>query len=515
MNRYRTLLLDQLDVDANNFLIATGITDATIKDAINTLVVDLKGFGLWSKMKAIYPFVGGTATTHKFNLKDPRDTAAAFRMDFVGGWTHSANGALPNGVNAYGDMSLVASTHLGLNSTHVSIYSRTNTNKEAPSIANAIGGAANEVSMWLRGTNLTYLRVNNPAQSTVANTDSTGYYIGNRNSSTQLSIFKNNTKTTFNQNSNSLRNNSFQIGAFSSFFDDRQYAFSTIGDGLTDEDSANLYFCVQKFQTTLGRQVGTPIYSSNATDVNARLFLGATNIQDATITSAVDTLVQGLKTDGIWTKLKAVYPFVGGTATTHKFNLANALDEDTAFRLQFNGGLTHSSNGVLGNNFNGYADTFISPSARLNLNDTSVSIYSRTDATNNKGDFGVQQYTPVSSFYLGYLKFTDGKQYYLVNSSTPYGITSTTNTSLGLFTFNRKSSTTQSLYKNGTEIHTMTKNSVALPTNNMYLLGVNSGEFSNKQFAFASIGDGLTPTEAANLYTRVQAFQTTLGRAIV
>ena len=31
-------------------------------------------------MKAIYPFVGGTATTHKFNLKDPADINAAFRL---------------------------------------------------------------------------------------------------------------------------------------------------------------------------------------------------------------------------------------------------------------------------------------------------------------------------------------------------------------------------------------------------------------------------------------------------
>ena len=38
--------------------------------------------------------------------------------------------------------------------------------------------------------------------------------------------------------------------------------------------------------------------------------------------------------------------------------------------------------------------------------------------------------------------------------------------------------------------------------------------FSSKQFAFASIGDGLTDTEAADFYTTVQAFQTTLGRQV-
>ena len=86
-----------LDVDAQAFITATGITDATQITAVNNLVLGLKGNNIWTKMKAIYPMVGGTATTHKFNLKNPLDTDAAFRLVFSGGWTHSANGALPNG----------------------------------------------------------------------------------------------------------------------------------------------------------------------------------------------------------------------------------------------------------------------------------------------------------------------------------------------------------------------------------------------------------------------------------
>jgi hypothetical protein len=38
--------------------------------------------------------------------------------------------------------------------------------------------------------------------------------------------------------------------------------------------------------------------------------------------------------------------------------------------------------------------------------------------------------------------------------------------------------------------------------------------YSTKECAFASIGDGLTDTEAGNLYTAVQAYQTTLGRQV-
>jgi hypothetical protein len=38
--------------------------------------------------------------------------------------------------------------------------------------------------------------------------------------------------------------------------------------------------------------------------------------------------------------------------------------------------------------------------------------------------------------------------------------------------------------------------------------------FSSIQFAFNYIADGLTDTDATNLYTRVQAFQTALNRQI-
>jgi hypothetical protein len=38
--------------------------------------------------------------------------------------------------------------------------------------------------------------------------------------------------------------------------------------------------------------------------------------------------------------------------------------------------------------------------------------------------------------------------------------------------------------------------------------------YDNKEIAFGSLGDGLTDTEAANFYTAVQTFQTTLSRNV-
>ena len=84
------------DPDAQAFFDAAGIVDTTQKLAVNQLVINLKLTGIWVKMFAIYPFVGGSSTTHKWNLKDPRDLDVAFRLTFFGGWIHSLTGAKPN-----------------------------------------------------------------------------------------------------------------------------------------------------------------------------------------------------------------------------------------------------------------------------------------------------------------------------------------------------------------------------------------------------------------------------------
>ena len=41
-----------------------------------------------------------------------------------------------------------------------------------------------------------------------------------------------------------------------------------------------------------------------------------------------------------------------------------------------------------------------------------------------------------------------------------------------------------------------------------------ANNFNNATVALASLGNSLTATDAANFYTAVQAFQTTLGRQV-
>lgn len=250
------------DPSATAFLDATGITDPAIKSAVNTLVVDLKNFSLWDKMKSIYPIVGGTSSTHKFNLKDPIDTDGAYRLSFLGGWTHSANGALPNGTNGYADTFLTSNV-MAQNSAHISIYNRTNSAGNFVDIGcttASVAGNDNQLISRFTG-NINYSAINATAVAGFSNTFSDGNNIITRTTSSEMNYFRNNVKTAITKTSLAPNAVKITIGArnvnntLREFYSNRQIAFATIGDGLTDTDASNLYTAVQKFQTTLGRQV--------------------------------------------------------------------------------------------------------------------------------------------------------------------------------------------------------------------------------------------------------------------
>ncbi len=245
------------DADAQAFITAAGITDNTQKSAIETLVTDLKGYGIWTKMKALYPFVGGTSSSHKWNLKNPLDTDAAFRLVFNGGVTHSSNGILPNGTNGYANTYYNPFNNLSdINSNHISIYSRTNVSGGID-----MGGGAGAVLVDLEtkysGTSYNW---NMASFHTHTNTDSTGHYINTRTASNAFKLIKNGS-TTLGSSTGSAGatkpNNNYYIGVrnYDATYANREYAFASIGDGLNDTEAANFYTAVQTFQTTLGRNV--------------------------------------------------------------------------------------------------------------------------------------------------------------------------------------------------------------------------------------------------------------------
>ena len=412
-----------IDSASSAYFTATGITGATQQTAIDNLVKGLKADGLWSKMKAVYPFV--TDNRNRLSYTNTLTNAYWQKTQIV---LTSGQSDVNGGTNA--------TKCAGSSATNAYIYGTT---------TQTIIGQTYTASVYLRG-------------------DSSG-----------------------------------------------SVSFRVDSSGISPSNPINYTTSWQRFT-----------YTFTALSTNA------------------DWVIGGYST---WTGSETIYVYapqleLGSTATTYqpiattqqafissqfKYNLVNPVDSDAAFRLVFNGGWTHSSNGATPNGTNGYADTKLVPSSVLTQNSTHLSFYSRSNILNtlqfeigsfNVGTAGLGS----SSFGISYNSAPNGHMRNRVSTATPStGFIPTD--ARGLFTSNRTLSTQQKAYQNGVLKETASVNSdglstlqIAISANRISAVAV--GDYSAKQTAFSSIGDGLTDTEAANLYTRVQAFQTSLSRQV-
>ena len=251
------------DNNALDFLNATGLFgQEPVTNAINTLVTDLKGYGIWDKMYLAYPLVGGTASTHKVNLIN----TGSYELFFTGSWTHNSNGITGNGTNTFTTSSFFYQdvTNFGFNGS-IGVYSRTNS---LGGYDYGDGGAGVQHAIMIRYSNgLYYAGLPVGANTRVANSNSTGSYstsIGAPPNTNNTISYKNGI-VQFDNNVvgadaangqpsiGAARNTALPAGAED--FTTRNYAWAFIGKGLTNQNHVDLNTSVVKFQTTLGRNV--------------------------------------------------------------------------------------------------------------------------------------------------------------------------------------------------------------------------------------------------------------------
>lgn len=246
------------DADAQAFFTAAGITDVTQKNAINTLVTDLKTASLWTKFYAIYPLVGGTATTCKYNLKDPRDLDVAFRLTFVGSPTFNSTGVDWNGTTQYANTNLTPSTTLLTNDQSMLVYIRENTGTAGYDLGATTG--SDETALISRySTDLSYFTINTSGFATVASTNAIGFWGVSRVSSSFVYGYKNGSQVA----SNGLVATSqptipITLGGSNRTggvigFSDREIGWGAISTGLTSAENSTLYTIVNTFNTALSR----------------------------------------------------------------------------------------------------------------------------------------------------------------------------------------------------------------------------------------------------------------------
>ena len=262
------------DADAAAFFTAASITDTTQKSAVNTLVLSLKSANIWSKMKALYPVVGGVASAHAVNLKTP----GTYNLSFATGWTHSSTGMTPNGAT-YANTNLIPSTAFANTNNHLSYYSRTSANvgvadigafyTNTPATNDYTAVYSLSVGRSTDSNAVGYLSNDDTNRILYTQTNASGMFVLSRTANNSLKMYqsgilKQTNTVVAGSVFNTLPQNSIYLGALNYRdsgstsviqYGAKQCAFASIGNALTDSESTNFYNAVQTMQTTLGRQV--------------------------------------------------------------------------------------------------------------------------------------------------------------------------------------------------------------------------------------------------------------------
>jgi hypothetical protein len=260
-------IVQGFDIDAQAFFdrvtTAGGSLSTTEQEAVNTLVVQMKADGIWAKMKAIYPMVGASAAACAQNLK-----SSSFTGTFTSGWTFASTGVTGNGTSTYMDSGLNQNNNLTPSNNHISIYSRTDVNGTTSPVnfqvdCGITNNTTHSFSQLLSRRNNLFILENGSQATSNSNNDSRGLFMGSATSS-GLKSYKNGSVIGTNTTSQTraMYNANIYFGAtndplalIARYFSSRQYAFASIGDGLTDTEASNFYTAVQAMQVTLSRNV--------------------------------------------------------------------------------------------------------------------------------------------------------------------------------------------------------------------------------------------------------------------
>jgi hypothetical protein len=255
------------DPDAQAFIDATGIsgTDAT---AINTLVLDLKADSLWTEMYALWPFVGGTSTTNRYNLIDP----AQYLIAFSGSQTFNSTGWFNNSIDSnnggrtgFNPITQVTS----LDDFGIGYYAGNATSTGTIDVG-SWPGSGGDSSIYLSadlagGTGL-YIsdfyseRDNRIVTANGASGDVIGMWSIQRTSSTSMKAYRGDTNIATNTTTrvDSPPNWDISIGGTATVSQiiqnkDQKYQFLYFSYGLNDSQMTSLNTIVEDFQTNVGR----------------------------------------------------------------------------------------------------------------------------------------------------------------------------------------------------------------------------------------------------------------------
>lgn len=267
-------------------------------------------------------------------------------------------------------------------------------------------------------------------------------------------------------------------------------------------------------------------------DADATAFMTATGIPDdgtvfyagtpqevtgAAMWAAINAFVVKLKADGVWSKCSVIYPMIGGTADRHKLNLKDPRDLNAAFRITWNGTVSHNELGVQGIS-SGYGNTYFTPLQFPSDYSMHIGVYSQTTGASNTVEIGMAV-GGASSVFLRSMSGSPGSGQVYLGPNDRF-LFNLSQTATGFFLASRQNSSSMFVNQDGKMTARDCDTAIAYTRQSqpIYLLCLNnSGSaavFSPRRVSFATIGGGLSDQEAKNYDDAVASLHTALGRRI-
>ncbi|MEM9116953.1 MAG: hypothetical protein AAGD09_03615 [Cyanobacteria bacterium P01_F01_bin.56] len=262
--------------------------------------------------------------------------------------------------------------------------------------------------------------------------------------------------------------------------------------------------------------VGDEVVSISTYDTDAQAFI---DLLSGTYTSAqldaINDFVVSNKANGIWAKLDLVWLLAAN-------NTADSATDMTGNGFSFtNNGMTFTaSQGYQGNASSAYLLTDYNPDTdgiNYTQNSASIGIYSRTNNTTDAVDFGVRG--PNHRVFIQAYETAQGVDISVAinqDSSEVFGTPATD----GCLVLARTASNDARYYRNGTQVgSTITTASTGVADANLEV-GVynNNGtrqEYSDREYALAFAGGGLTSSEVTDLSASIETFLDAFGAGVI
>jgi hypothetical protein len=263
------------------------------------------------------------------------------------------------------------------------------------------------------------------------------------------------------------------------------------------------------------KEINKIIFGALATtpaDVYIAAVLAAGGTLSGAQQTAIGTFYNSLDTAGIYSKLHAMYPFLGGTAASNAINFNNPSG---SFNLTFNGTWTHSASGSYTADSTGnYADTQLNPSLFSSTTNFSFgNMVVGTDITNGYSGIG----TGPSNYILlgqagnieGWMGASSGTATSPIASYTLGALHIVSRTGAAAWTRNYVPSGSAGTITINTFTNTMNSYSATL-----YFNAVNgaSGNEMSGRYLFGYAGQGLNATEIQDFSNAINTLQTAFNR---